>query len=143
MAIDRREAFLGRYGGRDAKSDDGRISIPGLRYAMRKALDRSKAGVKASVALDVINASSGRSNTSMNLFPERVLTRAFPRTFRLALLEKDIGIAAEFLRQQRVPSPLTQLAADLLRVARTELGEEADHVETVKLVERWATSEIE
>jgi 3-hydroxyisobutyrate dehydrogenase and related beta-hydroxyacid dehydrogenases len=55
----------------------------------------AKAGVKAAVALDVINASSGRSNTSMNLFPERVLNRAFPRTFRLALLDKDIGIAAE------------------------------------------------
>ena len=55
----------------------------------------SKAGVDPKVALDVINASSGRSNASMNLIPERVLTRAFPRTFRLALLEKDIGIAAE------------------------------------------------
>ena len=38
----------------------------------------AKAGVEAEVALDVINASSGRSNASMNLFPERVLTRAFP-----------------------------------------------------------------
>src|SRR4051812_11354502 len=43
-----------------------------------------KSGVSAQVALDVINASSGRSNASMNLFPERVLSRAFPRTFRLA-----------------------------------------------------------
>ncbi|HEU4989639.1 MAG TPA: NAD(P)-dependent oxidoreductase, partial [Gemmatimonadaceae bacterium] len=43
----------------------------------------SRAGVDPKVALDVINASSGRSNTSMNLFPERVLSRTFPRTFRL------------------------------------------------------------
>ena len=47
------------------------------------ALERN--GVSREVALDVINASSGRSNSSQNLFPERVLTRAFPRTFRLAL----------------------------------------------------------
>jgi hypothetical protein len=40
------EVILGRYGGRDAKSDDGRISLPGLRYAMQKALDRFKEGVK-------------------------------------------------------------------------------------------------
>ena len=46
------------------------------------------AGVSGEVALDVINASSGRSNVTENLIPERVLTRAFPRTFRLALLEK-------------------------------------------------------
>ena len=53
-----------------------------------------RAGVRADVALDVINTSSGRSNASMNLFPERVLTRAFPRTFRLALLDKDVAIGA-------------------------------------------------
>ncbi len=53
-----------------------------------------KEGVDPKVALDVINSSSGRSNASMNLIPERVLTRAFPRTFKLALLEKDIAIAA-------------------------------------------------
>ncbi len=65
----------------------------------------ARLGVKADVALDVINASSGRSNASMNLFPERVLTRAFPRTFRLALLDKDIGIAAGVAREQKVPAP--------------------------------------
>jgi 3-hydroxyisobutyrate dehydrogenase len=78
----------------------------------------------------------------MNLFPERVLTRAFPRTFRLALLEKDIAIAAEISRDLRVPAPVTQLAADLFRIARGELGEIADHVEAVKLIEQWAGAEI-
>jgi 3-hydroxyisobutyrate dehydrogenase len=102
----------------------------------------AKAGVRPDVALDVINASSGRSNSSMNLFPERVLTRAFPRTFRLALLDKDIGIAADVAREQKVPAPLMQLAADLFRIAHNALGEEADHVETVKLIEQWAGQEI-
>jgi 3-hydroxyisobutyrate dehydrogenase len=102
----------------------------------------AKAGVKADVALDVINASSGRSNASMNLFPERVLTRAFPRTFRLALLDKDVGIAAGVAREQKVPAPLLQLTADLFRIAHNALGEEADHVEAVKLVEQWAGAEI-
>jgi 3-hydroxyisobutyrate dehydrogenase len=101
-----------------------------------------KMGVDPKVALDVINTSSGRSNTSMNLFPERVLSRAFPRTFRLALLEKDIGIAAQIARDYKVPSPVTQLAADLFTLARGELGEVADHVEAVRLVEQWAGVEI-
>lgn len=101
-----------------------------------------KAGVSPSAALDVINASSGRSNTSENLIPARVVTRAFPRTFRLALLEKDIGIAADFLHAQRVASPVIQQVAELFRVARTELGEEADHVEAVRLIERWVGTEI-
>ncbi|MFL5559866.1 MAG: NAD(P)-dependent oxidoreductase [Gemmatimonadaceae bacterium] len=102
----------------------------------------AKSGVNAKVALEVINASSGRSNTSENLFPERVLTRAFPRTFKLALLDKDLRIAADFARMQKVPSPLLQLTAELFRVARLALGEEADHVEAVKVLEQWAATEI-
>ena len=102
----------------------------------------TRAGVTPTVALEVINASSGRSNASMNLFPERVVTRAFPRTFRLALLDKDVGIAAEVAREQRVPSPLLQLTAELFRAAHTALGEEADHVEAVRMVERMAGVEI-
>lgn len=102
----------------------------------------AKAGVSPSVALDVINGSSGRSNASQNLVPERVLTRAFPRTFRLALLDKDVGIAAEVAREQRVPAPLIQLTAELMRLAHHELGEEADHVEAFKVIERWAGVEV-
>jgi 3-hydroxyisobutyrate dehydrogenase len=102
----------------------------------------AKLGVSPRTALDVINASSGRSNTSENLFPARVLSRAFPRTFRLALLDKDVGIAAGVARDHKVPSPVLQLTAELFRAAHAEFGEEADHVEAVKLVERWAGTEI-
>ena len=98
----------------------------------------AKAGVDPAIALDVINASSGRSNASMNLFPERVLSRAFPRTFRLALLDKDVGIAADVARSTRVPAPLLQLTAELFRLAHDALGDEADHVEAVRIVEQWA-----
>ncbi len=101
-----------------------------------------KAGVAPDVALDVINASSGRSNASMNLFPDRVLTGAFPRTFRLALLDKDAGIAAALARSQKGAAPTLQLAADLMRMAHLELGDEVDHVEAVTLVERWAGVEL-
>lgn len=102
----------------------------------------AKAGVDTRVALDVINTSSGRSNTSMNLFPERVISRAFPRTFRLALLDKDLRIAAEMARDTGVSAPLTQLASELFQRARAELGEEADHVEAVRVIERTAGVEI-
>ena len=102
----------------------------------------AKSGVDPAVALEVINSSSGRSNTSLNLFPERVLTRAFPRTFRLALLDKDVGIAADLARQERCPSPLLQLTAELFRLAHAALGEDADHVEAVRVVEQWAGVEI-
>ncbi|MEO8908678.1 MAG: NAD(P)-dependent oxidoreductase [Gemmatimonadaceae bacterium] len=101
-----------------------------------------KAGVSPATALDVINASSGRSNSSENLIPQRVLTRAFPRTFRLALLEKDIGIASVLADDLGVRTPLITLTAERFHEAREMLGEQADHVEAVKMVEEENGIEI-
>src|SRR5258705_1123688 len=95
-----------------------------------------KAGVDPKVALDVINASSGRSNSSENLIPQRVLTRAFPRTFRLALLEKDIGIAAVLADDLGVRTPVISLSPTAFHEARQQLGEEADRVGAVKMMQQ-------
>lgn len=40
------EVVLGRYGGRDAKSDEGRVSLAGLKYAMERALEKHRAKPK-------------------------------------------------------------------------------------------------
>jgi 3-hydroxyisobutyrate dehydrogenase len=99
-------------------------------------------GVSAKKALEVINASSGRSNATENLIPERVLTRAFPKTFALGLLVKDLGIAMRVLEGEKAPSPLLRLTREVYEMAKRELGPEADHVEALKLLERWANAEI-
>lgn len=99
-------------------------------------------GVDASVALDVINGSSGRSNSSENLFPERVIGRKYPRTFKLALLDKDVRIAEEIASENGIESPFITLAARLFADAREALGEEADHVEAVRFIEKQAGVEI-
>jgi 3-hydroxyisobutyrate dehydrogenase len=101
-----------------------------------------KLGVKAQAALDVINASSGRSNVSENLIPERVVTRAWPRTFRLALLDKDLGIALKVLEDTGVPHDAIGTTQKAFAAARSALGEEADHVELIKEIEKDAGVEI-
>ena len=101
-----------------------------------------KAGVLARTAVEVLNASSGRSFVSEMLVPERVLTGRWPRTFRLALLDKDVGIARTFLHETGVEGPMLELAGQLLSDARAELGDEADHVEAIRLIERRAGVEI-
>lgn len=98
----------------------------------------SRLGVEARIALDVINGSSGRSNASENLFPERVLDRSFPRTFKLALLEKDVAIASRIAEDAHVPADFIQLAARLFAEARAIVGEDADHVEAVRVIEERA-----
>jgi len=101
-----------------------------------------KAGVSPRTALDVINGSSGRSFVSETLVPERVLTGAWPRTFRLALLDKDVGIARELLRDTGVVAPLLDLTGELFGRARAALGESADHLEAIRLIEAQAGVEI-
>jgi 3-hydroxyisobutyrate dehydrogenase len=102
-----------------------------------------KLGVPAQAALDVINASSGRSNVTENLMGPRVLSRAWPRTFRLALLDKDVGIASDILEQTGVPNRAIAVAKAAYAEARKALGEEADHVELIKLIEQAAGVTIE
>jgi 3-hydroxyisobutyrate dehydrogenase len=101
-----------------------------------------KAGVSATAAVNVLNGSSGRSFVSEILVPERVLTGEFPRTFRLALLDKDVGIAREFLADVGVDGPVLELAGSLLSAARPGLDRDADHVEAIRLIEQRAGVEI-
>ena len=81
------------------------------------------ASLRGRTALEVLNVSSGRSFVSETLVPERVLTGAFPNTFRLALLQKDAGIAAQLLRDTGVEGPILELAYRLYGEARRTLGE--------------------
>jgi 3-hydroxyisobutyrate dehydrogenase len=101
-----------------------------------------KAGVPARIALDVLNVSSGRSFVSENLVPERVLSGTFPHTFRLALLHKDTGIAAQLLRDTGVDGPMLELAWTLYGEARKALGDDVDYLEAVRLTERQAGVEL-
>jgi 3-hydroxyisobutyrate dehydrogenase len=101
-----------------------------------------KAGVPARVAVDVLNASSGRSFVSEQLVPERVLSGAWPNTFRLALLDKDVRIAVGMLDAEGLTGPMLHLASTLMAAARARLGEQADYLEAIRLSEREAGVEI-
>ena len=102
----------------------------------------AKAGLEPRAMLDVLNASSGRSFVSEVLVPDRVLTGLWPRLFRLALLEKDIGIADDLARELGVPDPVLAAARAQCRVLRAELGESADYLEPIRVAERAAGVEL-
>lgn len=98
----------------------------------------AKAGIDPRAALDVLNASSGRSIVSEVLVPERVLTGLWPRLFRLALLEKDIGIAADLARSLGVAAPVLGEVREEYRALRARLGEEADYLDPFRSAEAAA-----
>jgi 3-hydroxyisobutyrate dehydrogenase len=102
----------------------------------------ARAGVTPRTALEVINNANGRSFVSERLVPERVLSGAWPRTFRLALLDKDVAIARDLARAEGIEAPMMERVSELLQQAHSELGEEADHVEAIRLHERRAGVEL-
>ena len=101
-----------------------------------------KAGVPAATALEVLNASNARSFASMELVPQRALTRAWPKTFKLALLDKDVKNALAVIDDAGLEARLLRTVSALVSEARAVLGEEADHVEVVKLAEQEAGVEL-
>lgn len=101
-----------------------------------------KAGVSARASVEVLNASSGRSFVSESLVPARVLTGQWPRTFRLALLHKDVEIARELLKDLEIPGPMIELAGKLFARAGAHLGNQADYLEAIKWIEQAAGVEI-
>jgi len=101
-----------------------------------------KQGVDPRVALEVINASTGRSNATENVIPQRVVTRAWPHTFKLGLLTKDVGIGMKVLDGADLPAPLLRLTYEVYQIAKREIDPDADHAEALKLIERWAGTEI-
>lgn len=101
-----------------------------------------RSGIAPGRIFDVLNASSGRSFVSERLVPERVLTGGFPNTFRLALLAKDAGIAHHLLEETGVEGPVISAALTRLRQALEALGDGADYLEAIRVIERQAGVEI-
>jgi len=71
-----------------------------------------------------------------------VLTGAWPRTFRLALLHKDLRIAVGLLDEVGVDGPVLEVADDLIGVARELLDPDADYLEPIRVIERQAGVEV-
>lgn len=66
-------------------------------------------GVDLNSALNCINHSSGQSAMSKNIMAQKILNRSFPKTFALDLLQKDIGIAIDLLKQENLDLTLLQV----------------------------------
>ncbi len=143
QAFGKRIAHLGPLGSGDAMKAVNNTLLGVNILALAESLTALvKAGVNPRVAVETLNASSGRSFVSEGLVPDRVLTGAWPTTFRLALLDKDVGICLGMLAELGLPAPLLNKAGELLHEARAALGEEADYLGPIRLQEKRAGVEV-
>jgi 3-hydroxyisobutyrate dehydrogenase len=89
-------------------------------------------GLELKPMLDAINASTGRNSTTVRKIPQDVLTGAFASGFKLALMAKDVGIAAELARGLKVKTPFLKETLKHWRSAQKKLPRDADHTEIYK-----------
>jgi 3-hydroxyisobutyrate dehydrogenase len=86
-------------------------------------------GLDPEPMLKAINASTGHNYTTERKIPKQVLTGAFASGFKLGLMTKDIGIAAELAHGLRVPTPFLEKTLQLFRDAMGKLPADADHTQ--------------
>lgn len=99
-------------------------------------------GLDPGVMVDVLNASTGMSNSSQKKFRQFVLSRRFDSGFGLDLMVKDLGIALGVARDTGTAAPFASLCRELSAAAQALLGPGADHTAFAKLSERLAGSEL-
>jgi 3-hydroxyisobutyrate dehydrogenase len=89
--------------------------------------------------LEAINASTGRNSTTVRKIPQDVLTGAFASGFKLALMAKDLEIAAGLARGLKLRAPFLEETLRHWRAAHRALPRNADHTEIYKYQKKRAT----
>ncbi len=111
------------------------VSAAGLVAAAEAILVGRRFGLDPAVIVDVLNASTGRNNSTEVKMKQQVLSGAFASGFAMALMAKDLHTAAEVARHVGVAAPLAEVCEDLWEKADHELGAGADHTEIYRYLQ--------
>jgi 3-hydroxyisobutyrate dehydrogenase len=118
--------------GHALKALNNYVSAAGL-AAAAEALHIAEAfGIDGEVMVDVLNASTGRNNSTENKFKQYILSRTYASGFALDLMAKDLATATELAEQSGVFAPLIKHCSGLWQEASKNLGKGADHTEYVR-----------
>lgn len=115
--------------GHAAKALNNYVSAAGLAAAAEAVAIAERFGIDPNTLVDVLNASTGRNNSTENKLKQFVISGKFNSGFSLALMAKDIRTADELAHQLDVPAPLADEVAAQWDAALKMLGSSADHTE--------------
>jgi 3-hydroxyisobutyrate dehydrogenase-like beta-hydroxyacid dehydrogenase len=119
------------------------IGITGAVIAYEAVVMGVKAGLDATLVIDLVNASTGRNAATMNRFPRSILPRSFDKFAPLGMASKDIEIYLEEARRLGVPAPLGAAVSQLWHMALNEPSVDGDGTSMIKMFERWAGVRVE
>jgi len=99
-------------------------------------------GLDPATVVDVINKSSGRNNATMTVFPGNIFTDDFEARFTMALMEKDVALAAELAVGGFQDLTLTPLILRNYRAGMERFGRNGDIHQMLRFYEEAAGKKI-
>jgi 3-hydroxyisobutyrate dehydrogenase len=124
--------------GHAMKALNNYVSAAGLFAAVEATRIGEKFGLDPNLMADILNASTGRNNTTEVKLKQFIISKAFNAGFPLKLMAKDVRTADDLGHAMGVPIPLADVCAELWDGAAKSLGDKADHtavglyIETLK-----------
>jgi len=128
--------------GQAMKALNNLVSAGGFLIGIEALLIGQRFGLDPDLMVDVLNASTGMTNSSQKKFKQYVLSRKFDSGFSLDLLVKDLSIALGVGRETLTPTPFAALCRDLTAGAQALLGPGQDHTALARLSEKLAGTEL-
>ncbi|BDC44205.1 NAD(P)-dependent oxidoreductase [Paraburkholderia terrae] len=128
----------GAGSGHAAKALNNYVSAAGLAATVEALLVAQRFGIEPDVMTDVLNASSGRSNTSENKVKQFMLSGTFGSGFALQLMNKDLKIAHALAQSVGYPMTLGDTVTAVWGEAAQRSTPATDHTEMYRLLDRDA-----
>ncbi|WP_248310328.1 NAD(P)-dependent oxidoreductase [Bosea sp. 117] len=126
--------------GHAAKVLNNYVSAAGLAAAAEALLVAQRFGIDGGVLVDVLNASTGRNNSTENKFKQYVLNSAYNSGFSLDLMVKDIQLAMEVAEACAAPTELGHSTLEIWEAAQSWTGSNADHTEFARFILEGAST---
>jgi 3-hydroxyisobutyrate dehydrogenase len=113
--------------GHAMKALNNYVSAAGLTAACEALQIGEKFGLDPVVMTDVLNASTGRNNSTEVKLKPFVIPKKYASGFSLGLMAKDLRTADDLARHVDVPAPFSEALIELWEEALDELSAAADH----------------
>ncbi len=124
--------------GHAMKALNNYVSAAGLVAACEALLIGRRFGLAPDTIIDVLNASTGKNNSTDVKMKQFVISESFASGFSLALMAKDLRIAADLSKIVGVDPSNAETIAKLWESARESLDKGADHTAIYRFIEAEA-----
>jgi 3-hydroxyisobutyrate dehydrogenase len=124
--------------GHAMKAINNFLSATTLAITSEAVIAGTKFGLDPKVIVDIINASTGRSNSSEHKFPTFILPEKYNSGFFLGLMAKDLRFAKALNEAVDAPNTFVNAISALYDAAEKELGFQADNCEIHRYLEQQA-----